>query len=143
MLEFASEMLRRVLCRSIYLIRIKIIYTFISIGFSRDMINMKTSRKDAIKRVAHLSLGLSFGLVIGDKAIAAANIQDKSQKQPSVSQQSDIAKTGVIFRTTYRSLCYDSCDSYASGYNSTAGVNYSSDYYCQKNSYFYCTTNDD
>ncbi len=104
----------------------------------------KISRKDAIRRIANLSVGLSFGMVIADKAVAVSNSSEKLQNLPAVAQQSDVTKSAMPFRALYKSLCYDRCAYYDSGYSSTAGQQgYTKDYYCQKNSYFYCTTDRD
>jgi hypothetical protein len=109
-------------------------------AFGRTLMENKTSRKDALKRVAQLSLGIGF--VIGAVDKVAGEIPSPSGKEngATISQASALQQHPLTRATYYTSLVYDSCNSYDSGYTSYSVQNYSRDHYCQTNSYFYATT---
>ncbi len=98
------------------------------------------SRKDAVKRIAQLSLGVGIVVGVVDKLSCEMTSLSKDERTTSVTQMSEFQSHPLTRATYYVSLVYDRCNSYDSGYTSYAIQNYSRDNYCQTNSYFYATT---
>ena len=82
----------------------------------------KTSRKDALKRLAQLSLGIGFVIGAVDKVAGEIPSPSKKETGATVSQASALQQHPLTRATYYTSLVYDRCNSYDSGYTSYSTV---------------------